>query len=479
VTNLYSGGNDVFDISYTSSIPGWTVSLLKADGITALADTDNDGIPDTGSLGPSSSVDIVVQVDVPVYASLGDIDVVNVTARSSNNLSVYSTATDRIMLSNDTVMKTLYLHNNASLGNYLNTSSNSSDVTYTTMSASMNYSWTQNPAFARNFIIQGDPDVTLYLYNSNKAGTFTISAWLQYYDGAKYTTIGSWTGQIAIGRRAYVTLNFSVALSGSNISIPAGSKLVLILRSNNPLSVYHSSDRPSHMDMDTQSYINVKSVTITDTNDVPISNMTPPSSIKVIANVTDPFGSYDITRANLTIKYSNGTTLMGPLPMSQIAVDTNNPSLWKKFEKDLDLDTTIDTDTYDFIVTATESNGVTHNNGTQLSIVYPVQVRVTHSITTLSGNAFSVSISIKNNDSHTLRGVYAYDFYSSGFTVSDFSDPHVSSIPINNGIISGIMNIFGPFDIPANQAMNITYIATGSGDYRPSDLMVVGVDPHE
>lgn len=478
VTNLYSGGNDVFDISYTSSIPVWTVSLLKADGITALTDTDNDGIPDTGSLGPSSSVDIIVQVDVPVYASLGDVDVVNVTVRSSNNLSVSSTATDRIMLSNDTMVKTLYLHNNASWGYYLNTSSNSSDVTYTTMSASTNYSWTQNPAFARNFIIQGDPDVTLYLYNPNQARTFTISALLQYNYGATYTTIGSWTGQITIGRRAYATLNFSIALSSSNINIPAGSKLVLILRSNNQLRVYHSSDRPSHMDMDTQTYITVKSVTITDSNDIPVSNTTPPASIKVIANVTDPFGSYDIVRANLTIKYSNGTTLMGPLPMSQIAVDTNNPSLWKKFEKDLDLDTTIDTDTYDFIVTATESNGVTHNNGTQLSIVYPVQVRVTHSITPLSGNAFNVSISIKNNDSHTLRGVNVYDFYSSGFTVSDFSDPHVSSIPINNGILSGTLNIFGPFNIPAGQTKNITYIASGSDDYHASDLMVVGVDPH-
>ncbi|WP_143767146.1 hypothetical protein [Methanocella conradii] len=479
VINLYSGGNDVFDISYTSTIPGWTVRLLKADGITALPDTDNDGIPDTGSLGPSNSVDIIVQVTVPVYASLGDVDVVNVTARSSNNLSVSSTAMDKIVLSNDTVVKTLYLHNNTSWGNYLNTSSNSSAVASITMSANTNYSWTQNPAFAKNFIIQGDPDATLYLYNSVNRRPFTISAWLQYYDGATYTTIGSWTGQITIGRRAYATLNFSIALSSSNVSIPAGSKLVLILRSDRQLTLYHSSDRPSHMDMDTQSYINVKSVTITDTNGIPISNATPPASIKVIANVTDPFGSYDIVRANLTIKYSNGTTLMGPLPMSQIAVDTNNPSLWKKFEKDLNLNTTIDTDTYDFIVTATESNGVTHNNGTQLSIVYPVRVRVTHSIAPLGGNAFSVCMSIKNNDSHTLRGVCAYDFYSNGFTVSDFSDPHVNSIPVSNGILSGIMNIFGPFDIPANQVMNITYTATGNGDYRLSDLMVVGVDPHE
>ncbi|MFQ5875704.1 MAG: hypothetical protein ACE5JL_18150, partial [Dehalococcoidia bacterium] len=89
VTNI-GGSNDTFDIT-TSSSAGWTVALYQSDGVTPLADTDSDTTPDTGSLAPSASVNIVVKVTVG-WNTLND--TTTVTGTSSLDLGVQRSAVD-------------------------------------------------------------------------------------------------------------------------------------------------------------------------------------------------------------------------------------------------------------------------------------------------------------------------------------------------------------------------------------------------
>jgi len=44
----------VFDATVAEGALGWDVELFAADGVTPLADTDSDGVPDTGRLGSGS-----------------------------------------------------------------------------------------------------------------------------------------------------------------------------------------------------------------------------------------------------------------------------------------------------------------------------------------------------------------------------------------------------------------------------------------
>ena len=82
--------SDTFDVS-TASSAGWTVALYEADGVTPLADTDTDTIPDTGSLAPSASVNIVVKVTVGWNALS---DTTSVTSTSSVDSAISAVATD-------------------------------------------------------------------------------------------------------------------------------------------------------------------------------------------------------------------------------------------------------------------------------------------------------------------------------------------------------------------------------------------------
>jgi len=87
VRNLGTAVNDTVDIAATSN---WPVALWDASGTILLADTDSDGVPDSGNLTSGSSTLIVVTVSIPggppgCSSSL-------VTATSSWNTSVLDTS---------------------------------------------------------------------------------------------------------------------------------------------------------------------------------------------------------------------------------------------------------------------------------------------------------------------------------------------------------------------------------------------------
>lgn len=80
-----------------STIPGtWTLLFLQSDGITPLADTGSDGIPDVGFLAPGDSANVVVRVVIPGnQPSGGPFDAV-VRAQSTNDPGQSNLTADRI-----------------------------------------------------------------------------------------------------------------------------------------------------------------------------------------------------------------------------------------------------------------------------------------------------------------------------------------------------------------------------------------------
>lgn len=90
-------GSDSFDITVApGTFPsGTTFNLLKSDGVTTLIDTNGNGIPDTGTIAPGSSYEIIVQAVLPAGATgnnAGAGYTASVTATSKANTGVSSSA---------------------------------------------------------------------------------------------------------------------------------------------------------------------------------------------------------------------------------------------------------------------------------------------------------------------------------------------------------------------------------------------------
>jgi len=80
IRNTGELGADVYDIATSSD---WTVSLYHDDAITALTDTDMDGVVDTGAIDQGGTITITARVTSPDHARVGDASATAVAVRSS------------------------------------------------------------------------------------------------------------------------------------------------------------------------------------------------------------------------------------------------------------------------------------------------------------------------------------------------------------------------------------------------------------
>jgi hypothetical protein len=78
--NTGEAGVDTFDVLVSSS---WPALMYGPDGSTPLADTDGDGIPDSGPLPAGSTLTLTLAVSVPLTLAVEESDQVVVTATSS------------------------------------------------------------------------------------------------------------------------------------------------------------------------------------------------------------------------------------------------------------------------------------------------------------------------------------------------------------------------------------------------------------
>lgn len=93
IRNTGELGTDTYNITLNSS---WLTSLVHENGITALTDTNGDGIVDTGPIAQGATKIIIVKIWTGATAQVGNTNTATLTARSTRDSSVQKTATTRI-----------------------------------------------------------------------------------------------------------------------------------------------------------------------------------------------------------------------------------------------------------------------------------------------------------------------------------------------------------------------------------------------
>lgn len=101
INTVRNDGNAADEINIqldgASTIPGgWTVQFYRMDGVTPLADSGGDLIPDVGTINPGNTADFIVRISIPSDAAAGGPYNAVINALSANDPLVFNQTTDII-----------------------------------------------------------------------------------------------------------------------------------------------------------------------------------------------------------------------------------------------------------------------------------------------------------------------------------------------------------------------------------------------
>lgn len=276
----------------------------------------------------------------------------------------------------DSVTKTLHLH----AGDILNTTIGNSQ-TSTTIGDGSSHSWTQMPAFAEDFHVES-ATVSLYI---GALDNFPVSPTVYVYLEDNGNIIGS-------ASKAIDTTGWAVFDMGTiDYTIPAGNTTTFTVNIPNTIGrtgitlYYDSTDYDSRIDMQTDTYINVDYVkTYNGTTET--DTFYPGDTVAINASVSDPFGSYDISGAKISITDPNGIAVVNNEYMN--VSSSNESSLLFIYNYTLPLNAT--GGEYSISVTGIESNGVIAQASTSFIVPSYQGVLITpDSTSTASSDSFA------------------------------------------------------------------------------------------
>lgn len=305
------------------SIPGGAINGSSGTGTGA----NNTGLLNiTGITVPASgSVTIVFDVVVAVGTSPGA--TIDNTATISNPAGIgASPSAAQVVVSQSQIpgsgTKQLYLLNNASITRGLSRTRPAG--THTTVSVASQggaTTWTLTPALQTALTLNGGSmPIVLLLSTANNNGSRTVQVTLT--SGA--TTLASTSQTITVNGTA-TAFTFNPTLTGT--TLPVGASIVLSVtnntgNNNRPITITpYSGATYSRVELNSATIINVDSVQAYNgayPAGVVTTSFAIGSTVHVRAVVSDPFGSFDISSATLTLRNPSGTDAVTATAMTAV-----------------------------------------------------------------------------------------------------------------------------------------------------------------
>ena len=466
-------------VSYTvSGLPAGATDVGSSSGgdnDTGLIDIRNITVPAGGTLQ--------IQIDAVVDANAPDGTAMKNTAKlilGSQNWQV--TSSDlfvELLVSTPTSgNKPLYLLNNK-------LSRNLPNIDYVVVGNHDDTSiWTIDSRLQSELILNsGDIRLNLAVegYRSGNITT-TLSPTLYYNDNKGGGDINIVSGEIPAGNyRSTIsdkTLDMNLA---SPITIPEGSSIYLKIdntasnNSNNPWARIdiHSinGDFRSEIILNTSTVINVDSITVWD---APYGDMNGTGNGKLLtdseykgdlyirAQISDPFGAFDISGATITAKKPGGSWFSFPLNSDMSQADNTSDDYFtgsKIYEKQLDISNESDVEgVWEFSITGYEGletgeDQVTHDAATSFLVKPIININLSPSTKQVyavsgslqAGETIHYTFTIKEASGAVLNGIQITDNLPAN--IESFTLGDLPAGATDHSIINGGTNITGYIDI--------------------------------
>ncbi len=211
------------------------------------------------------------------------------------------------------------------------------------------------PVLARPFRVF-NLTATLYMQPIATPTTLDVNLTLIDENGGSGTPV-AWKEQVnGITGSGYWTLIYT--FPSLDYTFPTGHAIRLqvlntLNSGQNALLATNATTQPSRMDLQTSSYVSVDTLQPVSS---PPTYLSPKSTLVILANVSDPFGSEEISGASVNLTSPSGR-IANQSAMAVVLTDPSSPSAWKLFR--YAVGPTLLLGTYASEVTAAERNGVT------------------------------------------------------------------------------------------------------------------------
>jgi hypothetical protein len=205
------------------------------------------------------------------------------------------------------------------------------------------HAWILYPSVDSPVLISGQLGINLWAYSQgNESGTI-ISAQFhditqaQFSDPFLGTLIAQGTSGLAGPFYSNIQL-VNILTPSVSYTLPQGHFLAATLQRGDSLNdwlivQYDTPAYVSNVTATTSDFVSVDEVHAEDSSNTTRTAFSDVEDVNISANVSDPFGSYDIRGANVTISYAgNQTVVRSMLPMNLTSWDSSPVPRWKVFE---------------------------------------------------------------------------------------------------------------------------------------------------
>jgi hypothetical protein len=270
--------------------------------------------------------------------------------------------------------------------------------------------WVMYPSVGSGVTIIGDMSIHLWARSQgNKSGTL-ITAMISDMAPGQAGSPNQWTdiGQDTVSLTGPFYSDFSpydLTISSLSYTLAAGHSLVLtVLRGDSIqdqlIVMFDTTAKDSYVTLTATSSISVNAAWTEDASHTPSNVFSDLENVLVGANVSDPFGAYDIVGANASVAYSgNGTIVPRPTTMSSNKTDPAQPPYWKRFGLNLSY---LPQGVFTINVTASDYQGIPTWFTFSITVVTVDHFSVSGPVRAVAGESFGLTVTALDATNATI-----------------------------------------------------------------------------
>ncbi len=263
------------------------------------------------------------------------------------------------------------------------------------------HAWILYPQAGSNVSIAGDMTVNVWVRGIDNTSGIVMVA--RFYDivASQWSSpqsgfeIGNATLSL-VGPDYSVFSIYSFMIPGASRVLTSGHFLALTIErqdsDNNRLVIYYDkTDYDSYISLNTSTFVNVASAQIEDSTGSPRGVFSDQENAIVEANVTNPFGAYDIVGAAARV-FNGSTTVVYPMILAQS--DGSVPGYWIRYNLTLPI---LPVGNYTVNVTASDPQGTPSWLNLSLAILGVDHFNVSTQSTTVARSLFWMTVSARDS----------------------------------------------------------------------------------